>query len=118
MIGQKNDMLKSNFGINICTSWRGQSLVSKYTGKTPYNVRETPKAFDTKFLLETIKMAELIALGKVIIQRIYNGQSAGKKPKFFIMNKYGFPSTTARVSVLMCFIACKGLRYSLTITEK
>ena len=40
------------------------------TSETPYNVRETPKASDTKPGVETRSAAELIALGMVRIQRI------------------------------------------------
>ena len=47
---------------------KDQSLVTLRSGETPYNVRETPKALDTKSTLETNQMAELIALGMVIIQ--------------------------------------------------
>jgi hypothetical protein len=39
-------------------------------GETPYNVQERRKACGTKFSLETTRMAELIALGTVIIHRM------------------------------------------------
>ena len=68
---------------NTCVSGRDQPLVGGYdlydrynrlifiiTSETPYNVRETPKASDTKPGVETRSAAELIALGMVRIQRI------------------------------------------------
>ena len=60
---------------------KDQSLVIFRNGETPYNDRETPKAFATKFLLETIKMAELTALGMVIMQRM---KDALRIPKWAI----------------------------------
>lgn len=54
----------------LSTIKREQPLVGFMTGETPYNVRGTPKASDTKPNVETRPVAELIALGMVKIQRI------------------------------------------------
>lgn len=78
-------------GETVAPLMKGQPLVFRERGETPYNVRGTPKASATKFLVETLRMAELTALGMVRTQRIIptfflgsNGQSAGKFPTFFL----------------------------------
>jgi len=84
------------------------------SGKTPYNVQERRKACDTKFLLETTRMAELIALGRVTIHRMmfFGGVHFLTHEKTEIGNlrvknlnlardeRHGSPSTTTRVLVL------------------
>ena len=95
------------------------------TSETPYNVRETPKASDTKPGVETHSAAEFIALGMVRIQRITvivgdltknrNGQSAGKEPTslktwFSLNDRTGVGRENLYGS--------RGLRYSLSLFRK
>jgi len=86
---------------------------SHRSGKTPYNVQERRKACGTKFLLETTKMAELIALGRVIIHRMtffwgrFHTHEKTEIGNLRVKNlnlardeRHGSPSTTTRVLVL------------------